>query len=321
MSYLHTIADLDRIVHHTPLLKLKHSDQHLYAKLEYTNLMGSIKDRAACYILKNAISQGRIDESSVIVESTSGNFGVALAVLCKKLGLKFVPVIDANITQEKEALLEALAHEIVKVEERDSTGGYLLNRLAKVQELLRELPGSFNPNQYENPDNYLSYYHTLASEICDSFTRLDFAFVSVSTGGTVTGLSLRLKEKFPGVKIIAVDIEGSVVFGQTPCIRRISGLGSSFRTPIIEHALIDNVMILSHQQIVEGCNMLLREQGIFAGGSSGAAYYAAVSTLESMRSKGQQAVFICPDKGSAYLDTIYNQKWVDQYVLNRDFVA
>lgn len=305
---------MERISYNTPVFKLKHPYQHLFAKLEYTNFMGSIKDRPALYMLKNAIKKKLITEDSTVIESTSGNFGIALAVLCNRLDVKFIPIIDPNITREKEMILESICQEVIKVTERDRSGGYLLNRLLAVEHAMQTTPRSFNPNQYKNEDNYLCYYHTLAEELCNSFSRLDFAFVSVSTGGTITGLSLRLKEKFKDIKIVAVDVEGSLVFDNKPRLRHISGMGSSIRSSIIEHALIDEIVILPESEIVEGCRKLLHEQAVFAGASSGAAYFAAIRTLEGLQHKNYNAVIICPDKGSAYLDNIYNDTWVENHI-------
>lgn len=318
MSFLHKIEEVERISYNTPVLKLKHPYQNLFAKLEYTNFMGSIKDRPALYMLRNAIKKKFITEDTTVIESTSGNFGIALAVLCNRLGIKFIPIVDPNITREKEMILESICHKVIKVTERDRSGGFLLNRLLAVENAMRTIPFAFNPNQYKNEDNYLCYYHTLAEELCNSFTRLDFAFVSVSTGGTVTGLSLRLKEKFKNIKIVAVDVEGSLVFDNTPRLRHISGMGSSIRSSIIEHALIDEVVILPESEIVEGSRRLLNEQAIFAGASSGAAYFAAIRILEGLGHRNYNAVIICPDKGSAYLDNIYNDQWVEHNILQKE---
>ncbi|MGB8194270.1 MAG: pyridoxal-phosphate dependent enzyme [Chitinophagaceae bacterium] len=318
MQLLKEITQLNSLACNSPLHKLQLPYGNLYAKLEYTNFMGSIKDRPAFYILTNAIKDNLIDEDSVVVESTSGNFGIALAGICRKLRIKFIPVIDPNITTEKENLLQFLSYDVIKVKEKDATGGYLLTRIDTVQQFLRENPGSYNPNQYTNEDNYLSYYHTLGKELCDSFSRLDYAFMAVSSGGTITGTALRLKEKFPDVKIIAVDVKGSLIFDNKPQERRISGLGASMRSPILDLAPIDDVMILSQMEIVRGCNNLLNEHGIFAGGSGGAAYYAAASYLKKLNKSNVNAMFICPDKGLAYLDNIYNKEWVNTYIKEKE---
>jgi cysteine synthase A len=206
------------------------------------------------------------------------------------------------------------------VEERDKSGGYLLNRIRRVRELMETIPRSFNPNQYENNDNYLSYYHTLGNELCEQFDRLDYVFVCVSSGGTITGLSLRLKEKFPQVMIIAVDVEGSLIFDDKPKVRKISGLGSSMRTAIIDKAHIDDVLILSQEEIVKGCHCLLNEQGILAGASSGAVYEALKTYNDRyhINNAGNVSVLIIPDSGNAYISSIYNHEWVKRNLQYKD---
>ncbi|MDO6428947.1 pyridoxal-phosphate dependent enzyme [Flavitalea sp. BT771] len=310
MELLEKIKTVKSLIGNTPVVQLRNAPCRLFAKLEYMSFWGSIKDRAAYNILYNAIAEDLINEDTVIVESTSGNFGIALGGICKMLSLKFIPVIDPNIVSEKESLLRLLSHDVIKVTERDATEGYLLTRIKAVAAYKAENKNAYNPNQYENRHNYLAYYYTLAEEIVNSFPKLDYLFVSVSTGGTITGLSLKLKEKFKDIKIIAVDVQGSLIFSDQAKPRSISGIGASMRSAIINKALIDDVIILSQHEIVKGCTDLLNGQGIFVGASAGAAYYAANCYLQERGEKDKTALFVCPDKGTAYLDNIYNKEWV-----------
>jgi cysteine synthase A len=309
------ILSLSHFIGGTGLFKLDFPYCNLYTKLEFQNLFGSIKDRPAFYIMQRAIADRIVDMDTTIIESTSGNFGIALAFICKAMGMKFIAVVDPNISRQKEEQLNLIAHSVIKVREPDHTGGYLLNRIATVERFLKDHPNSFNPNQYENENNYLSYYHTLGEEICRSFSKLDLVFISVSSGGTITGLSIRLKERFPSVKIIAVDIEGSLIFSDTPQKRCISGIGASLRSPLLDRARIDTVITLSQQQIVQGCNELLKMHALFVGPSSGAAYMAAKCMLKEIRDDKINALFISPDHGSAYLDSVYNKEWIKQNIL------
>lgn len=307
---LNQILQLGKFIGNTPYKKLTTDlKSNLFAQLEYYNLTGSIKDRPAYHILLNAIKKGKVDQRTTIIESSSGNFGIALATICKQLGLKFIPVIDANTSQEKENILKLLSHSVVKVNERDETGGYLLNRLRFIEGYLKNNENCYNPNQYENKDNYMSYYYTLGEEIEKNFENLDAVFISVSSGGTITGLSLKLKEVFKDVKIVAVDVKGSLVFRKESAVRNVSGIGSSKRAPIIEMAQIDDVVILDENEIIEGCKDLLNEQTIFGGSSSGAAYIAAKRYLRNRKGPGGNALIICPDKGNDYINTIYNEAW------------
>jgi cysteine synthase A len=303
---------LDSAIGNTKTHKLNFFPGNLFVKLEYQNIFGSIKDRAALNIIKHAVKNDLIGKETTVIESTSGNFGVSLANICRALGVNFIPVIDPNISKEKEAHLKLLCPEIIKVTERDETGGYLLNRIRTVEKYLLKNCNVFHPNQYENSCNYLAYYNSLADELCDTFSKLDYVFVSVSTGGTITGLSLRLKEKFKDINIIAVDVLGSMIFGNEPKKRTITGMGASKRSILFDSAIIDDVIILSEPEIVNGCYSLLRDHNLFLGASSGAAYYAARKTLKKLKKKDVNAIFISADSGQAYLESIYNNSWLIQ---------
>lgn len=305
MELIEKISKLEKFVGNTPTYRLEYDNANLFAKLEYNSFMGSIKDRPAVFAFKKAIEAGEINQNTTIIESSSGNFASGLAGVCKCLGLKFIAVVDPFITKDKEKSLTFLAHQIIKVRDKDKTGGYLLSRIKKVKEILNSIENSYNINQYENPNNYLTYYNTMAEEICKTFERLDYIFVAVSTGGTVTGLSLKLKEVFPEIKIVAVDIEGSLAICGTPKERSISGMGSSRKSEFIPKAKIDIEMILCQKDIENGCIELFEEQMIFAGGSSGSVYAAAKKVLKDNNDPDTNALIICPDRGHAYIESIY----------------
>ena len=309
-NQLIALKQLESSIGNTKLHKLNFSFGNLYTKLESQNIFGSIKDRAAYYIIKKAIDDNLIGKDSTIIESTSGNFGVSLANISNALGINFIPVIDPNISKEKEAHLKLLCPKLIKVTERDETGGYLLNRIKAVEKYVSEYPNVFNPNQYENSNNYLAYYHSLGEEICNSFSRLDYAFISVSTGGTITGVSMRLKEKFKDIVIIAVDVKGSMIFCNEPKIRKITGMGASKRSVLFNNAMIDDYVILPEPDIVKGCHDLLLRHNLFLGASSGAAFFAAKTILGKLNKPNVNAVFISPDAGYAYLDSIFNNEWL-----------
>jgi cysteine synthase A len=306
------IDELDRLsklIGNTPLIDLKYPHAHLYAKLEYTNFSGSSKDRAAFSILRNAILSGKINQESTIVTSSSGNLAVALGTICKVLKVKFIPVIDPNVNKANEALLKLISYKTVKVNKRDETGGYLLTRIATVNQICNRIGNSFFADQYCDINNYKGYYR-LGNEILASVKCIDFVFIAVSSSGAITGVSRIIKEKHPATRIVAVDVRGSVIFGQASEKRYLSGIGSSQVSPIMKDAIIDDVMILSQLDIIQGCHELLEEQAIFAGASSGAVYLAAKRYFE-MRSFNNltSAVMIFPDKGYSYLDTVYSKRW------------
>ncbi|SDW04256.1 cysteine synthase A [Marininema mesophilum] len=310
---INKLQQVRAFIGNTPLVQLDYDRLEIFAKLEYHNLMNSIKVRPAYHILKAAIKKGEITPSTTVVESSSGNFGIALAALCRQLQIKFVPVIDPNINNAYEDILRALSYRVEKVTERDRTGGYLLNRLQKVRELLQGIPDSYWPNQYENPLNYESHYFGVGSEIAHHFEVLDYAFIGVSTGGTIAGISHRLKEKFPKIKIVAVDLVGSVIFGGPPKKRHIPGIGASMVPKQIERALIDDVVMVKEIDAIDGCHRLFEEHGVFAGGSSGSCYHAIHHYFSEMDLvERPKVVFLCPDGGTAYVNTVYNADWVAQ---------
>lgn len=309
---LSSLEKISGLIGNTPVVELNMPGISLFTKLEYRNYSGSIKDRAALSILSNAIRSGRINSDTLIVESSSGNFAIALARICKDLGLTFIPVIDPNINRENEAMLRLFTDKVVKVEKEDSTGGYLLTRIETVKELCAQHPNSFWTNQYDNPDNFKGYYNTLGKEICDRFEQLDYMFIAVSSCGTISGISRKVKEKFPDITIVAVDIEGSVIFNIPPQKRYVSGLGSSKVPSILENAIIDEIMIVTHEELVAGCHDLVREQNIFAGASSGAVYAAIKTYFNSHAIQGTPVtLFCCADRGDSYINNVYDRKWVN----------
>ncbi|RAP26375.1 Cysteine synthase [Brevibacillus laterosporus] len=310
---INRLLSISHLVGNTPLVTLDHEAINLFAKLEYNNLMGSVKMRAAYYILKQAIERGDITENTTVIESTSGNFGVALATLCKRLGITFIPVVDPNISPIYENLLHAFSYQVVKVTERDETGGFLLTRIQKIKELCQSTKNSFWTNQYGNIDCFWAHYHGLGEEIATHFDELDYAFIGVSSGGTISGVSRRLKEKFPQIKIIAVDSEGSVIFGDQPKKRYIPGIGSSMVPDLLKEAVIDEVIHVPEEKTIEGCYQLFENHAIFGGGSSGTSYYAITHYFkDKLFEKSPNVVFLVPDNGMAYVNTVYDKQWADQ---------
>ncbi|MCC6554656.1 MAG: 2,3-diaminopropionate biosynthesis protein SbnA [Polyangiaceae bacterium] len=310
------LAALDvmvRAARDAPIVRLEDPDIELHAKLDYSGPIGSIKDRPALWILRSAIERGEIEPGTTVVESSSGNFGIAIAALCRLLGLRFIPVIDPNISPQNEAVLRSLCDDVVKVTERDETGGFLLTRLARVRELCAALPRAYWPNQYANRDGMLGHYHLTAGEICRCMTDLDLVFIGVSSGGTISGVSQRLKERFPGVRVVAVDAEGSVIFGGPPKKRRIPGIGASVVPELVAHAIIDDVVIVPEIEAAAACRELLERHRLFVGGSSGSAY-AAVKRYAPRARGGRRprALFLCADRGTAYVDTVFNDAWVSR---------
>ncbi|PYR90812.1 MAG: 2,3-diaminopropionate biosynthesis protein SbnA [Acidobacteria bacterium] len=294
----------------TPHVPLAMEGMNLFAKLEYVNPVGSIKDRAAYWILKRAAERGEIRDETTVIESSSGNFAAALAAFTRLVGLRFIPVIDPNISGAYESFLRRICPTVVKVEKRDDTGGFLKTRLQMVKHLCATTPNAYWTNQYGNLDAVEAHYELTAAEICADFESLDSVFIGVSTAGTIAGVSRRLKERYPKVRIIAVDTEGSVIFGGTPRKRHIPGVGSSIVPQLLSHAKIDDVVSIHESDTVEACRALLRTHGLFVGGSSGTAFAAIKRYASRMAVSNRPTVlFLCADRGTAYLDTVFDPAW------------
>lgn len=302
-------------VGNTPLIALRNEEEsnlNVFAKLEFYNPTGSVKDRAAIYILNSLLNRGLIDNDTTIIESSSGNFGVALSAYTKQKGLKFICVIDKTTLPVNEMLIRLQGAEVICITEPDARGGYLLNRLKKVNEIIQKSENIYWINQYENPLNAEAYYNSLGNEICFEIPRqqLDYLFMGVSSGGTITGVSQKVKEKYPNSKIIAVDVEGSVIFGGESRKRFIPGIGSSIRPAILSSAKIDDVVTVDEYETMDSCRELLEKHNLFVGGSSGSVH-AAVRKYFKANPVDKPVNIMCvfADKGERYISTIYNDDW------------
>ena len=305
------------LVGNTPLVKLsrflEHSTLQLYAKLELLNPGGSLKDRPAVNMLKDALQTGEIDENSTIIESSSGNLGIGLAQACAYLDLKFVCVTDARCTSVNRSVLKAYGASLVVVEEPDpEVGTFLAARIKRVQHLLETIPNSFNCNQYMNRLNPESHYKTI-SEIMEALNgNVDYLFCATSTCGTLRGSAEFIAQNNLNTKIIAVDAKGSVIFGDTPNTRLIPGHGAGVIPPHYKSGLEDAHILVSDLDCVVGCRRLIRREAIFSGGSSGAVM-SAVEVMQDDLVPGSTCVVILADRGGRYLDTIYDDGWVSEH--------
>lgn len=293
----------------TPIVQLRNKNFGLHAKLEFQNWTGSLKIRSAWRILHAAAMRGELRQDSTVVESTSGNFGIALAHICRILELKFVAVVDPNVSPYYENIMRELGAEILKVTRRDDCGGYLKTRLEAVDDCRRKHCRCYWPNQYGNSDNALAHEET-GAEILEQLDKVDYVFVGVSTAGTIAGISRKLKSVRPRIRIIAVDVVGSVIFGSEPSPRNIPGIGSSIVPPLLKSALIDDVVWVTERETIQGCRILRDEHGIFAGGSSGSVYAAIQKYFQERAFELKpEVLFLCVDAGDAYRDTVYDVRW------------
>lgn len=308
---LDRVDALLRALPRTRVVRLPHPAVRLHVKMESENRTGSAKDRAAIWILREAVRRGEITSATTVVESSSGNFAVALASFLNELGVPFVPVLDPNVNTVTERTLRRLCARVEKVTEPDGAGGYLLSRLARVAELRAELADVYWPDQYANPDGARGHYELTAGELLADVGHVDYLFVGVGTGATINGLSRRIDVEQPTATVVAVDVEGSAIFGGAPARRLIPGIGSSIRPPLVDTALIDEVTVLSEVDEVAGCRALLADHGIHAGGSTGTVYAAINRHFADHRGAAPVVAFLCADRGEPYADTVYADDWVD----------
>jgi N-(2-amino-2-carboxyethyl)-L-glutamate synthase len=301
-------------VGHTPMVRLRYAidDLHfeLFAKLEALNPGGSVKDRPALEIIRHGLEAGFIQPDTVVIESSSGNMAIGLAQTCCYLGLRFICVVDPKTTEQNIDILKAYGVQIEMVTQPDSkTGEYLPARLERVQSLCRKIPGSYWPNQYANLWNSGAHRRTTMPEIVAELGEVDYLFAAASTCGAVTGCAEYVHENGLGTKVIAVDAEGSAIFGGVPKKRLIPGHGASMRPALCRPELIHSCVHVSDLDCVLGCRRLLRREAILAGGSSGGVV-TAVARIKRKIPPGATCVMILADRGERYLDTVYSDAWV-----------
>lgn len=308
-------ATLERGIGNTPLLKLESLsstlDIQIYAKMEMGNPSGSVKDRSATNILIEAIRKGEINAGTTIVESSSGNMGIALARLCKLLHLDSYIVVDPYINQHARKLLRSYGANLVEVNEKDKNQGYLGNRLKKVQELLDTVPDSYWTNQYGNPNVHIAH-EQIFREILDQLgTAPDYMLVATSTCGTIRGIADAIEKTASSTRLIAVDAEGSILFENNAKARHIPGMGTSHPSAFLQKHQIDHYTLVSDYEAVQGCQIMREREGILIGGSSGA-LIAALHKLKNYIPANASVALLFPDSGERYLDTIYNELWIQQ---------
>lgn len=271
------------------------------AKLESANPCGSIKDRVGVNMIEEAERSGEIEENTVMVEPTSGNTGVALAFVCAAKGYKLILTMPDTMSQERRDLLKAFGVDLRLTPGDDGMNG----AIEKAKELVDSNPDYFMPQQFQNPANPGVHRKTTAEEIWeDTDGQVDIFVAGVGTGGTITGVSEKLKEKNPGLKSIAVEPEKSpVLSGGEAGSHKIQGIGAGFVPEVLNREIIDEVVRIDSDKAKEMTRRLAREEGILAGISSGAAAKAAVRVAKRPANEGKRIVVILPDTGERYLST------------------
>jgi len=286
-------------------------DFRLFAKMERFNPGGSVKDRSALAMLQARILDGGVRPGrTVVIESSSGNLAIGLAQICCYYGIDLICVVDAKTTAQNLAILRAYGARVEVVTDRDpATGEYLPERVRRVRHLLNTLPNAYSPNQYANPQNPAAHENTMR-EIAEALDgQVDFLFAAAGTFGTLRGCVGYLRAQDMSTRVVAVDAVGSVLFRSTPGRRLIPGHGAAIRPALLDPSLVDEVVHVTDLECIVACRTLTRQEGILAGGSSGATI-AAVRKLAPRIPPRSTVVAIFPDGGDRYLDTIYSDVWV-----------
>ncbi len=288
----------------TPLVKINklgNSNVSILAKLESFNPCASVKDRIARSMIETAESQGRLNHESVVIEPTSGNTGIGLALVCAARGYRLKLTMPESMSVERRRILQILGAEIILTPaELGMTGA-----VEKAQALSEEIPNSFVPQQFNNPANPEIHKRTTAVEIWDDTDgEFDIFISGVGTGGTLTGCGEVFKEKNPDIRLVAVEpVDSAVISGEKPGPHKIQGIGAGFIPEVLDVNMIDEIFKVSNEQAMETTRKLAGKEGILAGISSGAAMYAAIEISKKPENSGKTIVVILPDTGERYIST------------------
>ncbi|MFE5598317.1 2,3-diaminopropionate biosynthesis protein SbnA [Streptomyces coelicoflavus] len=285
------------------------SGHRLFLKCEGFNFAGSIKLKAATEMVEAAERNGTLTRDSILVESSSGNLGVALSMIAASKGYRFVCVTDSRCNLATRLMMEALGSQVRVVSEEAATGGLLGARLAYLRELCASDDRYVWLSQYTNADNWKAHYRRTAPAIARAFPHLDVLFIGVGTTGTLMGCARWFRSWHRPVRIVAVDTVGSAVFGDPPGRRMIPGLGMSMRPPLLDEGYVDEAVRVEEADAIRLCRSLAR-RGFLFGGSTGTVVSGATRWLARHGTRDLTPVAIAPDLGERYLDTIYQSNWV-----------
>ncbi|OIQ09009.1 cysteine synthase A [Neomoorella thermoacetica] len=296
--------NITQLIGGTPIVKLHRmnpSEAEVLVKLELFNPGGSIKDRIALAMIEDAEERGLLDKDTVIIEPTSGNTGIGLAMVAAARGYKLILTMPETMSQERRQLLKGFGAELVLTPGAEGMKG----AIRRAEELAATYPRAFIPQQFENPANPAAHRHTTAAEIYDATDgQLDILVCGVGTGGTITGTGEVLKERIPGLQVVAVEPASSpVLSGGMAGPHKIQGIGAGFVPEILNIDVIDEIIQVTDEEAIDTAQRLAREEGIMVGISSGAACWAALRLAARPENAGKRILAVLPDTGERYLST------------------
>ena len=291
----------------TPMVELKNIEKNyalkakIYAKVEFFNPGGSVKDRIAKAMIADAESKGLINKDTVLIEPTSGNTGIGLSMVAASKGLRIIICMPETMSIERRNLMKAYGAELVLT---DGSKG-MKGAIAKAEELAKDIPNSFIPSQFTNMANPEIHYKTTGPEIYNDIDRnIDIFVAGVGTGGTISGVGKFLKEKNPNIKVVAVEPETSPVLSKgTPGPHKIQGIGAGFVPDTLNTSIYDEVITIGNEEAFEMGRNSARSEGLLVGISSGAALKAAIKLAQRKENEGKNIVILLPDTGERYLST------------------
>lgn len=281
----------------------------LFLKIEGLNPAGSIKLKTAVGLVSDAEFRGLIGPGGRVIESSSGNLGVALSMVCAAKGYQFTCVTDPNASAQNVAAMKALGAQVLVVQERDANGGFLGSRIALIERMVAADPNLLWTNQYGNQANPRIHSVRTAASTMARIGAIDYLFVGAGTTGTLMGCAEYFRRFSPRTRIIAVDTAGSVTFGGPSRTRYIPGLGTSRRPELLQTQMVDEVVLVDERDAVRACRAMARRHGILVGGSTGSVLAAVLQRADSIP-EGSRAVALSPDLGDRYLSTVYDDTWV-----------
>ena len=305
MSRIYTSAE--QLIGHTPLLELTNVEKklglkaRLLAKLEYFNPAGSVKDRVGLAMIDDAEEKGILKPGATIIEPTSGNTGIGLALVAAARGYRAIIVMPDSMSMERRMLMGAYGAELVLTPGKDGMTG----AIAKAQELAASIPGSFIPDQFNNPANAAAHYHTTGPEIWqDTDGAVDVFVAGIGTGGTITGTGRYLKEQNSAVQVIAVEpADSPLLSGGKAGPHGLQGIGANFVPGVLDTGIYDEITCVTTDEAYEAARMLGKTEGILVGISAGAALHAALKAAQKEENAGKTIVVLLPDTGDRYLST------------------